>query len=357
MRTPCRCPRRPSARTARQRRGTRWRAGRGRRSRTRRPPRRRPGRGRCTGGRSSSGDAARRGPRARGSPVAVLHPDPALLVQLRRGEMFVDQQPQPVERGGIRVEPPPARPVEPRRVTRRRLGQQLVDAGEVVGHGADRDAGRAGDLADAGRRQPALQHRGARRRDDQLPAPGRAQAGGRLIPQIIPYDRTITASEVRRMGFPSGEVAVVGVYESPLGVPRASILTQSTPSASSGAGRCRPRAGRRRRVRHGGLVPVGGRPAEWLSEAAEYMGIHPRWFDSTDTRRGGVSSDARRGLGRRRSLLAWPTSWSSSYAVAWRVRSVGASWTTNGGRGPGQWEVPRMARPLLPRTCWPGARQ
>ena len=85
------------------------------------------------------------------------------------------------------------------------------------------------------------------------------------------------------MGFPSGEVAIVGVYESPRrkapGVHPFAIQAECILGALADAG---PRARRRRRVRDRGGVPVRGRPADDVCEVAEYMGIHPRWFDSTD---------------------------------------------------------------------------
>ena len=85
------------------------------------------------------------------------------------------------------------------------------------------------------------------------------------------------------MPFPSGEVAIVGVYESPRrkapGVHPFAIQAECILGAVADAG-----------LELGdvdGFATAAGFPSEGglqmsLSEVAEYMGLHPRWFDGTD---------------------------------------------------------------------------
>ena len=116
------------------------------------------------------------------------------------------------------------------------------------------------------------------------------------------------------MAFPSGEVAIVGVYESPRrkapGVHPFAIQAECILGALADAG-----------LELGdvdGFATAASFPSEGglqmsICEVAEYMAIHPRWFDSTDI--GGAAFISHAGHaalaiavrhGRRRGRLATP---------------------------------------------------
>jgi acetyl-CoA C-acetyltransferase len=143
------------------------------------------------------------------------------------------------------------------------------------------------------------------------------------------------------MGFPSGEVAIVGVYESPRrkapGVHPYAIQAECILGALADAG-----------LELGdvdGFATAAAFPSEGglqmsLCEVAEYMGIHPRWFDSTDI--GGAAFITHAG----HAALAIAAGMADVVVVSYAAAGYSgipeipfADYGTNNA-GPGQFEVP-----------------
>ena len=141
------------------------------------------------------------------------------------------------------------------------------------------------------------------------------------------------------MGFPSGEVAVVGVYESPLrrapGVHPYAIHAECILGALADAG-----------LELGdvdGFATAAAFPSEGglqmsLSEVAEYMGIHPRWFDSTDI--GGAAFITHAGHAALAIAAGLADVVVVSYAAAGASGVLPVPDYNTAAAGPGQWEVP-----------------
>jgi len=141
------------------------------------------------------------------------------------------------------------------------------------------------------------------------------------------------------MGFPSGEVAVVGVYESPLrrapGVHPYAIHAECILGALADAG-----------LELGdvdGFATAASFPSEGglqmsLGEVAEYMGIHPRWFDSTDI--GGAAFITHAGHAALAIAAGLADVVVVSYAAAGASGVLPFPDYNTAAAGPGQWEVP-----------------
>jgi acetyl-CoA acetyltransferase len=143
------------------------------------------------------------------------------------------------------------------------------------------------------------------------------------------------------MPFPSGEVAIVGVYESPRrkapGVHPFAIQAECILGAVADAG-----------LELGdvdGFATAAGFPSEGglqmsLSEVAEYMGLHPRWFDGTDI--GGATFISHAG----HAALAIAAGLADVVVVSYAAAGYSgipeipfADYGTNNA-GPGQFEIP-----------------
>ena len=143
------------------------------------------------------------------------------------------------------------------------------------------------------------------------------------------------------MPFPSGEVAIVGVYESPRrkapGVHPFAIQAECILGAVADAG-----------LELGdvdGFATAAGFPSEGglqmsLSEVAEYMGLHPRWFDGTDI--GGATFISHAG----HAALAIAAGLADVVVVSYAAAGYSgipeipfADYGTNSA-GPGQFEIP-----------------
>jgi acetyl-CoA acetyltransferase len=141
------------------------------------------------------------------------------------------------------------------------------------------------------------------------------------------------------MGFPSGEVAVVGVYESPLrrapGVHPYAIHAECILGALADAG-----------LELGdvdGFATAASFPSEGglqmaMSEVAEYMGIHPRWFDGTDI--GGAAFITHAGHAALAIAAGLADVVVVSYAAAGASGVLPFPDYNTAAAGPGQWEVP-----------------
>src|SRR4051812_10972671 len=143
------------------------------------------------------------------------------------------------------------------------------------------------------------------------------------------------------MAFPSGEVAIVGVYESPRrkapGVHPFAIQAECILGALADAG-----------LELGdvdGFATAASFPSEGglqmsICEVAEYLGIHPRWFDSTDI--GGAAFITHAG----HAALAIAAGMADVVVVSYAAAGYSgipeipfADYGTNNA-GPGQFEIP-----------------
>ncbi|NLT06478.1 MAG: hypothetical protein GXY03_09215 [Solirubrobacterales bacterium] len=143
-------------------------------------------------------------------------------------------------------------------------------------------------------------------------------------------------SEIR---FPSGEVAIVGAYESPLrkapGVHPYAIQADCVAGALADAG-----------LEHGDVEgfatavafpPEGGDPME-IGEVVEYLGIEPRWLDSTDT--GGAAFVSHAGHAALAIAAGFIDVAVVSYGASGRSSPVPAGDYNTGSWGPGAYEIP-----------------
>ena len=151
------------------------------------------------------------------------------------------------------------------------------------------------------------------------------------------------------MAFPSGEVAIVGVYESPRrkapGVHPFAIQAECILGALADAG-----------LELGdvdGFATAASFPSEGglqmsICEVAEYLAIHPRWFDSTDI--GGAAFITHAG----HAALAIAAGMADVVVVSYAAAGYSgipeipfADYGTNNA-GPGQFEIPTARRPCPP---------
>jgi acetyl-CoA C-acetyltransferase len=140
-------------------------------------------------------------------------------------------------------------------------------------------------------------------------------------------------------GFPSGEVAVVGAYESPRrkapGVHPYEIQAECVRGALADAGLTRGDVD--------GLCTAatfaheGGGELE-IVDLAEYLGIRPRWFDSTDT--GGAAFISHAGHATMAIAAGLVDVVVVTYAGAGRSSVMDAPDYNSNTWGPGQFEVP-----------------
>jgi acetyl-CoA C-acetyltransferase len=141
------------------------------------------------------------------------------------------------------------------------------------------------------------------------------------------------------VGFPSGEVAIVGVYESPRrkapGVHPFAIQAECVLGALADAG-----------LELGdvdGFATAASFPSEGglqmsIIEVAEYLGIHPRWFDSTDI--GGAAFITHAGHAAAAISAGLADVVVVSYAAAGYSGVLPFADYSTTPAGPGQWEVP-----------------
>lgn len=144
---------------------------------------------------------------------------------------------------------------------------------------------------------------------------------------------------MRPHAFPSGEVAIVGAYESPLrkapDVHPYAIHADCVRGALDDAG-----------LEHGDVegfataasfAPEGGSEME-IVELAEYVGLRPRWFDSTDT--GGAAFVTHAGHAAYAIAAGLIDVAVVSYAAAGRSSPIPLPDYNTNAWGPGAWELP-----------------
>jgi len=140
-------------------------------------------------------------------------------------------------------------------------------------------------------------------------------------------------------GFPSGAVAVVGAYESSRrkapGIHPYEMQAECVLGALADAGLelgdvdglCTAAA----------FAPEGGSEME-IAELAEYLGVRPRWFDSTDT--GGAAFITHAGHAALAIAAGLVDVVVVTYAAAGRSGELPYPDYSTNAWGPGQWEVP-----------------
>lgn len=144
---------------------------------------------------------------------------------------------------------------------------------------------------------------------------------------------------MRPDAFPSGEVAIVGAYESPLrkapDVHPYAIHADCVRGALADAG-----------LEHGDIdgfataasfAPEGGSEME-IVELVEYLGLRPRWFDSTDT--GGAAFVTHAGHAAYAIAAGLIDVAVVSYAAAGRSSPIPLPDYNTNAWGPGAWELP-----------------
>jgi acetyl-CoA C-acetyltransferase len=141
------------------------------------------------------------------------------------------------------------------------------------------------------------------------------------------------------MAFPGGEVAIVGAYESPLrkapGVHPFAIQAECVLGALADAGL---ELGDVDGFATAASFPTEGGMQMSISEVAEYLGIHPRWFDSTDI--GGAAFITHAGHAALAIAAGVADVVVVSYAAAGYSGVIpGPDYATNAA-GPGQFEIP-----------------
>ncbi len=144
---------------------------------------------------------------------------------------------------------------------------------------------------------------------------------------------------MRAAGFPSGEVAIVGAYESPRR--RAPDLHPYEIQAEVVAGALAD-AGLERGDVEGfctaaGFGPEGGWQMNVI-ELAEYLGLNPTWFDSTDI--GGAAFVTHAGHAARAIAAGVIDVAVVSYAACGRSSPLPYPDYSTNAAGPGQWEAP-----------------
>jgi acetyl-CoA C-acetyltransferase len=144
---------------------------------------------------------------------------------------------------------------------------------------------------------------------------------------------------MKKQGFPSHKVAIVGAYESERrkapGIHPFAIQAESVLGALKDAGLTLDD------VDGFCTTATFGQEAGWqmsVAEVAEYIGIRPRWFDSTDI--GGAASISHAG----HAALAIEAGLADivvvSYGSSGRSSKLPAPDFNTNASGPGQWEVP-----------------
>lgn len=139
--------------------------------------------------------------------------------------------------------------------------------------------------------------------------------------------------------FPSGDVAVVGVYEAPYRKAPGKHPFEIHADCVRGA------------LRDAGLelsdvdgfctTATFGTEAGWqmsLVEVAEYLGVHPKWFDSTDI--GGAAFVSHAGHAALAIAAGLAEVVVVSYGSAGRSSRLPSPDVSTNASGPGQWEIP-----------------